>query len=139
MSPAVIALLSAAPDIRTEVMSPFFRKIHLGDGRALHHFTAADEGDEWHDHPWSFTSEILAGGYAEDIVIKLDPFTVLQRIIIPGTTNLVPADRIHRITRLLADDCWTLVTAGPVERDVRFYRLQDGQVQSRLWNEGWPA
>jgi hypothetical protein len=137
MPPAVIALLSAAPDIRNEVMSPFFRKIHLGDGRALHHFTAADEGDEFHDHPWSFTSEVLAGGYVEVVIDPANGGGWFKRR--PGTTHTVPATHIHRITRLLAPDCWTLVTAGPVERDVRFYRLRDGQVQSRLWNEGWPA
>jgi hypothetical protein len=138
MPPAVIALLSAAPDIRTEVMSPFFRKIHLGDGRALHHFTAADEGDEWHDHPWSFTSKVLAGGYVEQIVYPDSACAHWMRRL-PGSTHTVSATHIHRITRLLADDCWTLVTAGPVERDVRFYRFRDGQLQSRLWNEGWPA
>lgn len=138
MPPSVIALLSAAPDIRTEVMSPFFRKIHLGDGRALHHFTAADEGDEWHDHPWGFTSEVLHGGYEEQI-IRPDMFWAVDINRLPGITHTVPAVRIHRITRLLADDCWTLVTAGPVERDVCFYRHRDGQLQSRLWNEGWPA
>jgi hypothetical protein len=139
MMPLVVtALIEAAPSIRIEVMSPAFRKIHLGDGRALHHFTAGDEGDEFHDHPWSFTSEVLVGGYLEDVVLELDPFTVMQHRRDAGRMYWVRSRHIHRITRLLDDDCWTLVTAGPVERDVRFYRHRDGQVQSRRWNEAWP-
>lgn len=139
MPPSVIALLSAAPAPRIEVMNAFFTKIHLGDGRAVHHFTAADEGDEFHDHPWNFTTEILHGGYAEDVVIDTDRFTVIERRRTPNTMHHVESWHIHRITSLFADDCWTLVTAGPIERDVRFYRFRDGQLQSRLWNEGWPA
>lgn len=138
MPPSVIALLSATPAPRIEVMNAFFTKIHLGDGRAIHHFTAADEGDEWHDHPWSFTSEVLAGGYAEDIVVDLDPFTVMERRRTPGSAQHVPADHIHRITRLLDGHCWTLVTAGRVEREVSFYRAREGMVQSRRWDEAWP-
>jgi hypothetical protein len=140
MMPLVVtALIEAAPDMRVEVMSPVFRKIHLGDGRALHHFAAGDEGDEFHDHPWSFTSEVLVGGYAEDVVVRLSPFTVMEQRRLPGTAHQVDASHIHRITRLLEPECWTLVTAGPVEREVRFYRHRDGGVQARLWNEGWPS
>jgi len=138
MPPSVIALLASAPAPRIEVMNAFFTKIHLGDGRAVHHFTAADEGEEFHDHPWSFTSEVLAGGYAEDIVVSLNRFTVIEQRRLPGTTHQVEASHMHRITRLLDGDCWTLVTAGPVERQVRFYRHRDGQVQSRRWDEAWP-
>jgi hypothetical protein len=138
MPPSVIALLAAAPAPRIEVMNPFFSKIHLGDGRAIHHFSAADEGEDFHDHPWSFTSEILAGGYAEDVVISLTRFTVMEQRRLPGTTHHVEASHMHRITRLLDGHCWTLVTAGPVERQVRFYRHRDGQVQSRRWDEAWP-
>ena len=140
MMPLVVtALIEAAPSIRIEVMSSAFRKIHLGDGRALHHFTQGDDGDEYHSHPWPFKSEVLFGGYAEDIVVSLDPFTVLEQRRLPGTTHQVEAGHIHRITRLLDEDCWTLVTAGPVVQYVRFYRLRDRGVQSRLWNEGWEA
>jgi hypothetical protein len=140
MMPLVVtALIEAAPDMRVEVMSPVFRKIHLGDTRALHHFTAGDGGDEFHDHPQTFTSEVLAGGYAEDVVVSLDPFTVMELRRLPGTSHHVPATQIHRITRLLEAECWTLVSAAPVERETRFYRHRDGQVQSRHWNEGWPS
>ncbi|MET3826550.1 hypothetical protein ABIC16_002243 [Sphingomonas sp. PvP055] len=139
MMPLVVtALIEAASSIRIEVMSPAFRTIHLGDGRALHHFTEGDNGDEYHSHPWSFTSEVLHGGYAEDIVLTLDPFSVLEQRRVPGTTHQVETSHIHRITRLLGEDCWTLVTAGPVERETRFYRHRDGHVQSRRWDEAWP-
>ena len=139
MMPLVItALIEAAPSIRIKVMSPAFYKIYLGDGRALHHFTAGDEGDEYHDHPWNFTTELLHGGYAEDVVVSLDPFTVLEQRRLPSIWYSVDAGHIHRITRLLADDCWTLVTAGPVEREVRFYRHRKDGVQSRRWDEAWP-
>lgn len=139
MMPLVVtARIEAAPSIRIEVMSPAFRKIHLGDGRALHHFTAGDEGDEFHDHPWSFTSEVLAGRYAEDIVFRMDPFTVTEQRHLPGSAHHVEAGVAHRIMRLLAEECWTLATAGPVVRDVFFYRHRDGGVQLRRWNEAWP-
>ena len=139
MPPVITALLSAAPAIRIEVMSSAFRKIHLGDGRALHHFTAGDDGDEFHDHQWSFTSEVLVGGYVEDIVVSLDPFTVMEQRRTPGASHHVEAGVVHRITRLLEPECWTMVTAGPVKREVRFYRHRNGSVQSRLWNQGFGA
>jgi hypothetical protein len=139
MPPVVTALIEAAPSIRVEVMSPAFRKIHLGDGRALHHFTAGDEGDEFHDHPWSFTSEVLVGGYAEDVVVRMNPFTVVEQRRLPGMTHDVTAAHVHRITRLLGPECWTLVTAGPVVSDVYFYRHREGGVQCRRWNEAWPS
>ncbi|WP_010218917.1 hypothetical protein [Sphingomonas sp. PAMC 26621] len=138
MMPLVVtALIKAAPSIRIEVMSPALRKIHLGDDRALHHFTRGDDGEEYHSHPWSFTSEVLHGGYAEDIVVSLYPFTVLEKRRLPGTTHQVEANHIHRITRLLGEDCWTLVIAGPAEREVQFYRHREGGVQSRRWDEAW--
>jgi len=140
MMPLVVtALIEAAPSIRIEVMSPAFRKIHLGDGCALHHFTAGDEGDEFHDHPWCFASTVLHGGYTEDVVVSLDPFTVMEKRRLPDTMHLVNADHIHRITRLLAENCWTLVAAGPPAREVRFYRHRDGSVQSRRWDEAWAS
>lgn len=127
-------------ELRHEHMNDAFEKWHiigLPFAAALHHFSAGDEGDEYHDHPFGFSSHVLHGGYAEDIVVSLNPFTVLEQRRLPNTTHQVEAGHIHRITRLLSEDCWTLVTAGTAERDVRFYRHRDGQVQSRRWDEAW--
>jgi hypothetical protein len=118
-----------------EVMGPHFTKYHRPGGTVLHHFTA-DDGGAIHDHPWSFHTTILKGGYVEHIYTDDGTYTEHHRH--EGETRHVPAATIHTITRLLGDECWTLVTPGPWEQHTRFYRVVDGGLESRQWDEGWP-
>ena len=117
-----------------ERMSRAFTKFHLSDGRALHRFSAAESHMDPHCHPWSFTSDVLAGGYVEE-VFNFDASGWRSALInrAPGTTHHVPAAHIHRIVELPMGVCWTLVKAGPAEREVRFWRFSD-RIVSRAWH-----
>jgi hypothetical protein len=55
--------------VTTERMSDQFTRLHLEGGKfpiTLHHFTGPELGDA-HDHPYAFTTTILAGGYVEEV------------------------------------------------------------------------
>lgn len=123
------------PALREEIMSQAMTKFHLDGlpvGVVLHRFTEPDHGDP-HDHPFPFTSFIICGGYEERVY---DPsgneVTNFRR---PGDCFRVPAKRIHRITRLLDGECWTLILPGPWERKSRFWQFRDDGAFSRAWDE----
>ena len=121
--------------MRIERMSPAFVKYHLDDGRALHRFTRPEPVAFPHDHPWSFHTEILAGGYVEEVFMIHPDGSWSSKLteLVPGLTYKVAATHIHRISALPAGECWTLVRAGPHERTTLFWRF--GQtVERRAWN-----
>ncbi len=132
--------LSAHPDIAAllptayvEPMSGAFTKYHLGDGRALHRFAGPDDGD-WHDHPFTIEVQVLAGGYAEEV---LDPETLAFSTVLRqhGDRFTITAAHVHRIPRLLADECWTVARYGPWERKSGFWRVTEGRAERRAWDE----
>ena len=123
------------PPATIERMNDRFAKLHLAVGRfaiTLHHFTGPDIGDP-HDHPYPFTTTILAGGYVEE-VFHLDAGGWRSELVHrnPGSVHHIPADHRHRIVELPQRECWTLVSAGPHEREVHFWRFGDG-VMRRHW------
>ena len=115
-----------------ERMSDEFVKFHLGDGRALHFFTGPDRGGP-HDHPWPFVSQVLLGSYVERAYRPDGTSELIHRH--RGDVFRVAATHIHEIAELPEGECLTLVQAGPVEREVRFWRFDVGQPQSRAWHE----
>lgn len=119
---------------RVERMSRAFTKYHLDDGRALHRFRMGEPHADPHDHPWSFETEILAGGYVEE-VFHMTPDGWHSELVhrLPGTIHQIPAEHIHRIVELPQCECWTVVRAGPNERGTRFWRFGD-DISSRAWN-----
>ena len=123
--------------IRTERMSGQFIKLHFEVGMhpvTLHHFTGPDAGDP-HDHPFAFTTTILAGGYIEEVWRHgKDGWSSCLVHREPGSSHRVGARRIHRIVELPTGECWTLVRAGPHTRETRFWRFGN-TVQSRAWRE----
>jgi hypothetical protein len=121
-------------DIRHERMSNEFEKFHLGDGRVLHHFTDVDRGGP-HDHPWSFTSHVLSGGYVERVYThNSEGWTSEEIHRRPGDTFSIAAEHIHEIVHLPEGQCWTIVSAGPNERETRFWQFGE-QVKSRPWHQ----
>lgn len=130
----------ASLQLGVEQMNDHFTKFHvhgLPVGAVFHRFTNADGPDaDPHDHPWDFTSLIISGGYVEQ---------VFRTDAAPGTANVVErkpgdvihnkASTIHRITRLLTDECWTLILPGPGKRKPGFYRFDGGTVFHRFWDE----
>ena len=125
------------PVLRIERMNDHMTKVHLGDGRVVHRFSAADGPEAaFHDHPWPFSSTILAGGYIEELLDLSrpgEPPRVVERR--PGDTFRNEAGTIHRIIRLLEPECWTVITPGAHERTPGFYEVRGGQVWHRLWHD----
>ena len=127
---------AGAAIVRVERMSRAFTKYHLDDGRALHRFRAEEPDADPHDHPWSFRTEILAGGYVEE-VFRIAPDGGWHSECVrrdPGTVHDVAADHIHRIVALPRRECWTLIAWGPHERETRFWRF-GAPILSRAWHE----
>ena len=125
--------------IREERMNDHFLKLHLDDGRVRHIFTAADGPNaEPHDHPWGFTSTIEEGGYVEQVFDLSRPHEPPQEITrCPGDTFRNEAGTIHRIIRLLAHECVTVIKPEPHERKPGFYRFEADGVFHRFWDGDW--
>lgn len=143
--------------IRVEHMADFFTKYHLNpDGEApwpfypvLHRFTQPDSGDEYHDHPFAFRSVVLQGGYLEEVVtfenskvfhpdgrvdlVSKAQVTTISRLV--GDSFIVPANHIHRIIELPQGECWTMIIAEPKVQEPAFYRIREGMLERRQWNE----
>jgi hypothetical protein len=90
----------------------------------LHRFQDSDATDELHDHPWGFTSQILAGGYwevtpAEGWRDGTGPTT--RRWYGPGSVLLRPAECRHAIQIPEGQEAWTLVIRGPRVREWGFW------------------
>ena len=97
-------------------------------GFYLHKIEDADPGMDVHDHPWSFITIILRGGYVECAALdSRDPFhwtwTTWRRF----TVHRMPLTVAHRIVRA-EPGTWTLVLRGPTRRVWGFYlpRIGDG-------------
>lgn len=101
-------------------------------GFYLHHIAGPDPGLDLHDHPWSFITLVLSGGYWE---LQADIFAGVhgppRHASWPHwSVHRVPLTVAHRIT-VAAPGTWTLVLRGPTRRVWGFY-LPDGRVP---WTE----
>lgn len=80
----------------------------------LHHFLQSDSDREMHDHPWPFTSIILAGGYIEE--------TPEGRTWHPaGSVLRRPAEWRHRVVLPEGRRSWSLVVTGRRSRAWGFW------------------
>lgn len=112
-----------------------------GDSILLHWFARGDDDEALHDHPWDFSTEILAGGYTEHLptggwlanawlgkrLIAIDPHTL------PGPdwqARTVRRNAGERVVKQATDlhcvgavdpGTWTLVRTGPRVRDWGFH------------------
>lgn len=75
----------------------------------IHHILSSDHDRDFHDHPFSFMSLILRGGYGEH-----RPTGAFQ-IYKAGSVVYRRAEDFHRLT-LIDDSAWTLVVTGPYRR-----------------------
>lgn len=97
-----------------------------GDGgRAirLHHILQSDSLRDLHDHPYSFFSIILAGGYLEHTEQG-------KRRFRPGMINKKEATVLHAL-EIINKPAWTLVCTGKRKREWGF-QTKDGWVR---WQE----
>lgn len=99
----------------------------------VHKMEAPDPGEDLHDHPWTFITIPLRGGYIEertnirDAVQESQSRIVADEIIgsLEHIRHLRPRmmrlDQCHRIVKLDSPTVWTLVFSGPRHRDWGFY------------------
>jgi hypothetical protein len=103
-----------------------------GNSVLLHYFPQPDEDRCLHDHPWAFTTTILAGGYDERLPSDswrgkangLGPaygdYVIHGRV--PGNSVERAASDLHLVARLPFGPTWTLVRTGPRVRDWGFHQ-----------------
>lgn len=103
-------------------------------GFYFHHIADADPGMDLHDHPWSFVSVILRGGYDEQVAPIREasllaefaeqwPDTCkpgIERSWSRFSIHRMPLHVAHRITSA-KPGTWTLVLRGPTRRKWGFY------------------
>lgn len=118
----------------------------------LHRMDAPDPGIDLHDHPWSFLTIILWGGYTEerasirdaerlatvadvldDLADEQHPRGEVQRVRWLSA-RLMRLDECHRITELRRKTSWSLVICGPVRRGWGFY-TSDGYVPEPIYDQ----
>jgi hypothetical protein len=98
----------------------------------LHHILRPDADRALHDHPWSFVSVILRGGYTEQVPLWGGSLAAARSGMTrmarrwPGKAHRVRAEGLHRIAQLHGD-CWTLVFCGPRRREWGFVPTATGE------------
>jgi hypothetical protein len=88
----------------------------------LHHFLKGDP-DDVHDHPWSYFTLILKGGYWEYIPqfnSKGEKICEVGKWRGPGHFRMCKPNSFHRIELDTSVDCWTLFMPGPQKREWGF-------------------
>ena len=92
--------------------SLYMRRWRLGfqrwPGFRLHHIVRSDADRELHDHPFSFVSIILRGGYWEHLADGTRTWHG------PGSILFRSAEVLHRLE--LPRPAWTFVFRGPIRR-----------------------
>ncbi len=82
---------------------------------ALHHILRSDYAPEPHDHPWSYVSVILAGGYWERVGGDASRWRGA------GSVAVRPAGTPHRIDIPDGRPAWTLMLRGRWRRSWGFH------------------
>lgn len=89
----------------------------------LHRFESSDADEELHNHPWTATSIILAGGYVEQF---RSPNGVDRRVLRPGSVNRIGPNTFHRVL-LIEEDCWSLIVVGKRVQGWGFWHPETGE------------
>ncbi len=96
-------------------------------GLRIHKILRSDNDRELHDHPFSFVSVILWGGYTQHTISSFDGRDI-ERFYRPGSVIFRRAEDAHRLT--LKTPTWTFVIRGRMRRDWGFH-TSDGWVHYR--------
>ena len=103
----------------------------------LHKFLKGDP-DDVHDHPWSYTTLILKGGYYEWVPIFDDNNKKISEVASwrkPGHFRTCSANSYHRIELDPAIECWTLFMPGKQTREWGFL-VDNKWVENEKYLEG---
>lgn len=91
----------------------------------LHHWLSHDDDRAFHDHPWSFTTFVIKGGYAD---------------VSPDGTEHLKAPAVRRRTAehrhtVFPDKggCWTIVVTGPRIRTWGFWAGGVKFIKANKW------
>lgn len=89
----------------------------------LHKFTAPDLDRDPHDHPWDSYIFMLKGKYREELYNIKDNVLHLDDIVIRQGPSFrkMPGKTIHKITRLLSPEVWTIFLCTKKNRDWGFH------------------
>lgn len=123
-------------NLREERMADHFVKHHvegLPAAAVFHQFSQVDHGDP-HDHPWSFTSFVLHGGYVEEVFDRETGSSKLVNHTV-GESFYVPAKHIHRIVALPAGECFTIILPGEPEQKSGFWEFSPEGARHRYWDQ----
>jgi hypothetical protein len=88
----------------------------------LHKFLKSDS-DDLHDHPWSYATLILKGGYWEWIPqfnSRGEKMGEIAKWRAPGHFRICRANSYHRIELDPGVETWTLFMPGPQQKDWGF-------------------
>lgn len=122
------------PDGRDNACDQGFRS---ASSQLLHYIAKPDADAAMHDHPWSFRTLILSGGYVEELPgFGWDPSEGGPRItrrVRHGVGSAIAheAADLHRIASV-EPNTWTLVNTGPRVRAWGFHPA------GKLWQEFTP-
>lgn len=83
-------------------------------GIYLHAIRKPDGSRDLHDHPWSFLSLVLRGGYVEE----RNGWMTERRA---GSLALRRTSDVHRVQTLTRTPTWTLLLVGPRTHEWGFY------------------
>jgi hypothetical protein len=96
-------------------------------GVYLHHIHRPDKDPDPHDHPWWFTSLVLAGKYQETVwPDKRDP-SWRQLRLRPRWSWASTSRRAAHLISSIDGPLWTLVITGPRRADWGFWEKPPGQ------------
>lgn len=93
---------------RWELRTPWF-------GVLLHRMNAPIEHKYFHDHPWSFVSVVLTGGYWEAYRGLSGSYIAEWRG--PGSIRFRRAEFAHKTTTYRNGPSWSLCFTGPKRRE----------------------
>lgn len=111
----------------------------------LHFIARSDDDRDGHDHPWEFTSEILYGGYLEEVFFPRDQSYMdanhgrrsMYQCRTRGDVFTNPPTHVHKITLFRRDGvpvpAWTLVKRTWGEREWGFWELDPADASKDRW------
>lgn len=108
-------------------------------GIALHRMTAPDARPTMHDHPFTFVSIPLVGGYMEQRLVPREYRTIRRAVAARGGGHRVNVVRAgidaHTITELFRVPTWTLLLIGRHRRTWGFLEPHgpEGRVFGTVW------
>lgn len=134
------ALFSYRDIVKPEdgVPSLYLRRFYVYRGKDTHYFIhyirRSDNDRDPHDHPWDFSSYMIAGGYTEQIAFRSggSPTKSYTRALKPGQKIFNQAEHTHKVSLPLGQTAWTFVAAGNARR-VWGFLTENGWVDWRTY------